>query len=847
MFDLQIGGGGGSSSVPITSSPETLAFRPASEGQHEFELTVIDRLAKITDPMGNVTEFHYDASGNRTSAVRKGEVNDVPGSAGNVKLAETTFEYDAVGRQTSASGVLHGRWDGKYSDGIQLLALTNALGNVITFAYDTAGRLASVTDPKGNSTSCTYDGNGNVLSTTETNKSDLGNADLVFVKTLAYDNLNRRTNTTDNVGNTESFAYNSRGNLVRHTDANARVSRYEYDGLNRLTRSGRDMNDDGDAFGSNDIVSSRNYDDNSRLTGGTDANTNSTAYIYDPLNRLTQTLLADGTSNSVAYDVHGNVTSATDANGTVVAYTYDALNRLTQKDITPGSGVATDTTFETFSYDGLSRLVIALNNSAAGAFTYDSLGNLLTETQNGLTVSNYYDAAGNRLTITYPGGRTLGYTYDAANLCRTVTLLADPGGDTPGLLSSNSYIGGALERRDNRNDTFTTWSYDGGVGAANANGDFGWGQVSGVQHVHTNGTVIDDRSFAWDAAQNKIAREDLRAGGPQLKHAYSYDAANRLTQTLVTDTLATLIRDTDYTLDLAGNRLNVTGDNHPGSYTLDATTPEPADFQMNQYTTTPVGDFTYDKNGNRIFEDDGTVSKNYSYDYANRLVGFSNLLTGASANYAYDALGRRIQKTVVTGGMTNTTQFVYDGGAVIEERDGVGTLTASYTGVGLVGGMRKFHEETLENNNVGRTGWFERMHGEEIIFRSDGTNYWSHTDDMGSTMALTLDDGSVAERYEYQDFGEPEFFDGTGNSIGASAVGNPYLFGGMQYDGESGLYFTANKCSVRFYGLGNPSRGSGVANFDSRIGTTLQRGGDGRPDAVVGGLYGQRIRIYLQR
>ena len=76
--------------------------------------------------------------------------------------------------------------------------------------------------------------------------------------------------------------------------------------------------------------------------------------------------------------------------------------------------------------------------------------------------------------------------------------------------------------------------------------------------------------------------------------------------------------------------------------------------------------------------------------------------------------------------------------------------------------------------------------------RINGTNYWPHTDGAGSTVALTLDNGNVAERYEYADYGEPAFFNGSGNAISGSAVGNVYLWGGMRYDNESGLYFAGS-------------------------------------------------------
>lgn len=75
-----------------------------------------------------------------------------------------------------------------------------------------------------------------------------------------------------------------------------------------------------------------------------------------------------------------------------------------------------------------------------------------------------------------------------------------------------------------------------------------------------------------------------------------------------------------------------------------------------------------------------------------------------------------------------------------------------------------------------------------------GTNtFFYHSDDSGNVFALTDSLGVVVERYEYGDFGEPEFFDGAGASIPQSEVGNPYLFNGLRYDSESGCYWDTQK------------------------------------------------------
>ena len=734
--------------------------------------------AIVTDPQGNVITNHYDANGNLVSTTMNG-TNGLPvGGSGNVLLSSATVQYDGLDRLTNyteavvdAQGnvVTTAQTSAVLSDNGETTALTDANGHTTTYTYDTVSRLSSGTDPKGNSSSYTYDPNSNVIGVTNRLKSDLGNPDLLFTRTYSYDALDRVTNSTDNVGNTTSYAYDSRGNIAQTTDARGIVSQYQYDGLSRLTAAGVDMNNNGNAFDTNDIVTSYVYDGNSRLASQTDPNGNVTSYAYDSLNRCTATTNADATVASVTYDVHDNVITSTDANGTAITYTYDLDNRLAAKSITPASGVAATTTSEQYSYDGAGRMVYAANNNATNSFTYDSLDRRLTETQSGLTLTNTYDAVGNRLTVGYPGGRQLAYTYDTANLCRTTTLLADPTGDTPGLICTNAWLGGLLQSSSNRNGTYTLMSYDGGVGSTGT-GDSGWGQVRTIQHLNTNGTVIDDIALTYDAAQNKTGKI---TSFPQFvtTQTYKVDNANRLTNTIVV-TNGVQERNTVYLLDLAGNRTNVTGDNYPGAYTLSAVTPQPADFQENQYTTTPVGNFTYDLNGNRLSESaSGVTVRGYSYDYANRMVSATSAGGAPLATYAYDALGRRTQKLVATGGTTfTTTSFIYGGGDVVEERNGAGTVA-----------------ETVSLNG---SGSFDPNGGAVtfVMIRNNGTNYYANTDDNGSMMALTLDNGSVAERYAYQDYGEPSFYNAAGSQISGSAAGNTFLYGGTMFDSESGFY-----------------------------------------------------------
>jgi YD repeat-containing protein len=316
--------------------------------------------------------------------------------------------------------------------------------------------------------------------------------------------------------------------------------------------------------------------------------------------------------------VHGNVTSGSDPDGTVTTYTYDACDRRIGGTITPGGGVASTTTFEQYSYDGLGRTVRAVNDSSTNTYTYDSMSRKLTDNQSGLTVTYTYDTVGNCLTMATPGGRTLSYTYDAGNLCRSTALTATSDGDATGVLATNRFLGGLPERSDLRNGTYTLWSYDGNTGVANASGDYGWCQIHQLQHLNTNGTVIDNLIFTFDQAQNKLTRTTIY-GSLTNAVSYAYDNAERLTNTVVL-TNSVLARNTTYFLDNAGNRNAVSGDNYPGGYALSG-----ANFQKNQYSSSPLAgytSYTYDANGSRLAEFTNAIeAKSYTYDYDDHPAG----------------------------------------------------------------------------------------------------------------------------------------------------------------------------------------------------------------------------------
>jgi RHS repeat-associated protein len=865
-----------------------------------------DRPVITTDALGNVTEYRYDANGNAGgfasddppvpnpfAARRSGQLLDVPGSEGNVRLSEVMYTYDRRDRRIredvrhfdtenqSPIGDGQATTITSYTGTSQILSTQDDNGNVSLFAFDTANRRKSLTDLRGNSTTLSYDASGNLTSTVRRDRSDLEAPDQLFTMTSTFDALNRQTSSTDSAGNTRLAAYDSRGDRVLETDARGVRTRRTFDGMTRHTATAIDMNNNGVFTDEADIVTSQTWDRDSRLTSQTDDAGNTTSYQQDALNRIVRTTYADGTFDQTSFDVHGNPVQATDANGTVVATTFDDLERPLSRQITRAPGVL-GTTSEILSYDGRGRIIRAQNDDSlvvrgtANASGYDSESNILRESQRVLpsgpmrNIIASYNGVGNQTRLTYPSGRSVSRLYDNINRLQSIVDDQNPGT----MIGRYSYVGpNRVERLERGGVARTDFTYDGIDGQPNPPDDFGVGRIVRTRHsVISSGAVIDDRTYAWDPMSNKTRRHDIRAGGPQLRHDYFYDDARRLTQTVVTDAAANTVRDESYTLDNVGNRREVAGGLFPGVYSLDATLPEPADLQVNQYTRTSFDARTYDRAGNLVsygsgcaadfnadgqadfFDyldfaaafDAGDISADFNhdaqvdffdyldfvqafdtgcdepvsvaYDFRTRMIEHR---ASTVTRFAYDYFGRRIEKTADATGSPVRTRYYYDGWQEIEEQNGATNSTlATYVFGSYI---------------------------DEAISMRRGSDFYYLNDDNYNVMAVTDSSGAVAERVEYQDFGRPEFFTAGGTPLEESAIGNPLLFTGRRYDPETGWFYyrtryldpVAGKFTTKD-GIGNWGDANNLGNASAYVGNspwsaldplglTLYCPGQGRP------------------
>lgn len=159
--------------------------------------------------------------------------------------------------------------------------------------------------------------------------------------------------------------------------------------------------------------------------------------------------------------------------------------------------------------------------------------------------------------------------------------------------------------------------------------------------------------------------------------------------------------------------------------------PEPADHQLNQYTTTPFDTRQSDENGNLLSINAGQrIQQFLAYDYRNRMITYANGMS-VIAGYAYDPFGRRIQSRV-DDGTPRTIRFLLQGWQEIEETDGSGVTQATYV--------------------------FGSYVDEAITVTRTATSAYYHSDQIFSIYALSDMNAAALERYDYTDFGQAKLF-----------------------------------------------------------------------------------------
>jgi YD repeat-containing protein len=176
-----------------------------------------NRLAATTDAMGNATSLRYDPESNLISYLTEGELIDVSGASGNVRLTEITYVYDAMNRVV--------REEKEFFDPATQAPIGMAVRSPrpstlpaprrsASWTTTAMRRCTSTTTRTASSRSPTPRATPRPSTTTPTptnSASPSSNCPIwgalprFSVTTNTYDNLDRVTTTTDNIGNQQEY------------------------------------------------------------------------------------------------------------------------------------------------------------------------------------------------------------------------------------------------------------------------------------------------------------------------------------------------------------------------------------------------------------------------------------------------------------------------------------------------------------------------------------------------------------------------------------------------------------------------------------------------------------------
>ncbi|HEU4766895.1 MAG TPA: DUF6531 domain-containing protein, partial [Pyrinomonadaceae bacterium] len=280
---------------------------------------------------GYVTEF-TDALGQRNRIERDMNNNLPTVTTGPCGCTESQYEYDERGNVTKSTDRLGGIKRMEYEPVFnKLTKMTDELGRVTTFAYDSRGNMLSRTDALGRTTSFTYDSFGLLTSTTD----PLGHK-----RTMEYDAQGNLIAAADALGNRSTFEYDAIGRMTAVVDPLGRRSTFAYDVLDRVvsmkdtalatTTLEYDANDNLTAFAN--ALGQRwtsAYDSKNRLVSATDPLGRVTRWVYDRDDQLVARVSPSGRTTRYAYDARGLMESMTTPLGFVTQYTYDNTENLT--------------------------------------------------------------------------------------------------------------------------------------------------------------------------------------------------------------------------------------------------------------------------------------------------------------------------------------------------------------------------------------------------------------------------------------------------------------------------------------------------------------------------------------
>ncbi len=391
----------------------------------------LDMLRKVTNALGEDTEYKYDLVGNikeikdgekRTTAFDYNPIYMLISKTDGDSKTETYDSYDLLGnllQKTDRNKNVHVYIYNEFYKVESETVTGVGISDQRKFHYDAVGNMDQITDETG-TTVFTYDVLNKLdYKTLPGNKvidydyDEAGN--LRYLKdpngnetNYKYDELNR-LKTVSTVDGTATYAYYLSGSRKSLTLPNKTVATYEYDARNVLTKL---VN----TIGTENTTYEYTYDENKLQTSKTEPK-GKTSFVYDDLGRLKNVTEPGARVTEYAYDHAGNRSgqivkdtfNKVDSN---IVYHYNGANRLTDTlEVRNGKNIETiyqydnngnqtkvtvkeneTITESNYTYDGFNQLRKASSSGSQDIVSkYNALGQRIQKTVGNVTTIFYYD------------------------------------------------------------------------------------------------------------------------------------------------------------------------------------------------------------------------------------------------------------------------------------------------------------------------------------------------------------------------------------------------------------------------------------------------------------------------
>lgn len=700
---------------------------------YDADNELISRTSGYGSPAASSTSYSYDADGVRTCQA-VGQASCVSGNPNTTtySYADAAYPAAATSRTTPATAAAPG-------------------GATTMESYDSDGRLTASTNPRGQTASYGYDSAGEL---TSIHYSDGVTPNVSY----GYDADGRRTAMSDGTGST-SYGYDSLGRLISSTNGAGLTVGYGYD------LAGNEVS----ITYPNGHSATYGYDADGNMHTVTDWLGHTTTLGYDPDSNLTSEALPNGITQTSSFDDADELTAMTAANGSTAVdsftYTRDPNGQVTSETSTGAPGPA----HQSYGYDQLNRL----SQDQQGGYGYNPADD---PTQLSSGAAQTFDNA-DELTLSDNGSISrvaTGTATDlgtASSLTATLSATANPGDqilvevvnsalqtvttpsgftqvgswtDTLGLERTTVYRATATAKTSSVSVGFGLGVLPKAIAVAVYAGVDPTTPVDAVKEASadtTTATTISIPALTTSHDRDQLVELSSEATSvlPATGFVPSCGLANRA-QAFTTASLAGV--------GIADATQSKAGSVGPCSVSLQtaAGTGGPG---VSQLTGVLIAlkpaktSYTYNADGDRI----SSGSASYTYDQADRLIGYSSATITAS--YAYNGDGLRTATTV--NGTTNQAAWNTTAGVPLQLTDGAISYLYGPGGLPL-----------------------------EQIASSGVVLYYLH-DQAGSTRALTTATGAVAATFTYTPYGLLAGSTGTATT--------PFMWDGQYQDVGTGLYY----------------------------------------------------------